>query len=116
MAIVTARLVLRPITAEEVWAVLNGQRRSDWATDFPGEGDQVIAGLLARSGLPADDGARRFGHRLVVERDTSTVVGGAGFFGPPQEGEVETRIQAGRSWCSRSCRSPLSAWTGSNIR
>ena len=54
--IVTARLVLRPITAEEVWAVLNGRRRSDWAADFPAEGDQVIAGLLARNGLPATDG------------------------------------------------------------
>ena len=87
--ILTARLVLRPVTAEEVSAVLNGQRRSDWAADFPAEGDQVIAGLLARAGLPADDDARRFGHRLVVERHTSTVVGGAGFFGPPQNGEVE---------------------------
>jgi RimJ/RimL family protein N-acetyltransferase len=86
--IVTARLVLRPVTAEEVSAVLNGQRRADWAADFPAEGDQVIAGLLARTGLPADD-ARRFGHRLVAERHTSTVVGGAGFFGPPQDGEVE---------------------------
>jgi [ribosomal protein S5]-alanine N-acetyltransferase len=87
--IVTARLALRPITAEEVSAVLSGQRRSDWAVDFPAEGDQVIARLLARTGLPADDRARRFGHRLVVERDTSTVVGGIGFFGPPQDGEVE---------------------------
>ena len=87
--ILTARLVLRPVTAEEVSAVLSGQRRADWAADFPAEGDQVIAGLLARAGLPADDDARRFGHRLVVERHTSTVVGGAGFFGPPQDGEVE---------------------------
>ena len=75
--------------------MLSGQRRADWAADFPAEGDQVIAGLLARTGLPtrtglpADDDARRFGHHLVVERDTSTVVGGAGFFGPPQDGEVE---------------------------
>ena len=87
--ILTARLVLRPVTAEEVSAVLSGQRRADWAADFPAEGDQVIAGLLARAGPPADDDARRFGHHLVVERDTSTVVGGAGFFGPPQAGEVE---------------------------
>jgi [ribosomal protein S5]-alanine N-acetyltransferase len=86
--IVTARLALRPITAEDVSAVLNGQRRPDWAADFPAEGDQVVAGLLARTGLPAGD-ARRFGHRLVVERDTGTVIGGVGFFGPPQDGEVE---------------------------
>jgi [ribosomal protein S5]-alanine N-acetyltransferase len=89
IAIVTARLALRPITAEEVSAVLSDQRRSDWATDFPADGDQVIAGLLARAGLPADDHARRFGHRMVIERETGTVVGGIGFFGPPQDGEVE---------------------------
>jgi [ribosomal protein S5]-alanine N-acetyltransferase len=87
--ILTARLALRPITGDEVSAVLAGQRRSDWAIDFPAEGDQVIAGLLAQTGLPADDDARRFGHRLVVERDGKSVVGGVGFFGPPQDGEVE---------------------------
>ena len=87
--IVTPRLALRSITAEEISAVLNGQRRPDWAADFPAGGDQVIAGLLAGIGLPADDHARRFGHRVVVERDTSAVVGGIGFFGPPQDGEVE---------------------------
>jgi ribosomal-protein-alanine N-acetyltransferase len=87
--IVTARLALRPIAAAEVSAVLSGQRLSDWAADFPAEGDQVIAGLLARTGLPADDRARRFGHRLVVERQTGTVVGGIGFFGPAEDGEVE---------------------------
>jgi [ribosomal protein S5]-alanine N-acetyltransferase len=87
--ILSARLVLRLINAEEVSAVLSEQRRPDWAADFPAEGDRVIAGLLARTGLPADDHARRFGHRLVVERDTGAVVGGIGFFGPPQDGEVE---------------------------
>jgi ribosomal-protein-alanine N-acetyltransferase len=46
--IVTARLLLRPITLEEVMAVLSGHRRADWAADFPAEGDQAIAGLLAR--------------------------------------------------------------------
>jgi [ribosomal protein S5]-alanine N-acetyltransferase len=87
--IVTARLALRPITADEISAVLSGQRRPEWAVDFPAGGDQVIAGLLAGIGLPADDEGRRFGHRLVIERDTGTVVGGIGFFGPPQDGEVE---------------------------
>jgi ribosomal-protein-alanine N-acetyltransferase len=87
--IITARLALRPVTADEVTAVLAGQRRPDWTDDFPADGDRVIAGLLARTGLPVGDDARRFGHRLVVERDTGAVVGGAGFFGPPQDGEVE---------------------------
>jgi [ribosomal protein S5]-alanine N-acetyltransferase len=87
--IVTARLSLRPITAEDVSAVVADRRRSDWAADYPAEGDQVIARLLTRTGLPANDQARRFGHRVVVERDTGTVVGGIGFHGPPQGGEVE---------------------------
>ena len=87
--IITARLALRPVTSGEVTAVLGGLRRRDWADDFPADGDRVIAGLLARTGLPDDDVARRFGHRLVVERDTGLVVGGAGFFGPPRDGEVE---------------------------
>jgi [ribosomal protein S5]-alanine N-acetyltransferase len=87
--IVTIRLSLRPITAEDVSAVVADQRRSEWAADYPAEGDQVIARLLTRIGLPANDRARRFGHRLVVERDTGTVVGGVGFHGLPQAGEVE---------------------------
>jgi RimJ/RimL family protein N-acetyltransferase len=87
--IITARLALRPVTAEEVAAVLGGQRQPDWAHDFPADGDRAIAGLLARTGLPGNGDAHRFGHRLVVERDTGAVVGGAGFFGPPQDGEVE---------------------------
>jgi RimJ/RimL family protein N-acetyltransferase len=91
--IVTARLVLRPITAGDVAAVLDGHRRAhlaaQWAEDFPADGDRVIARVLARNGLPVDDAGRRFGHRLVVERESGLVVGGAGFFGPPQGGEVE---------------------------
>lgn len=34
--IVTDRLVLRPITAEDVQAVLTGRRQSGWAGDFFG--------------------------------------------------------------------------------
>jgi [ribosomal protein S5]-alanine N-acetyltransferase len=54
--IVTARLFLRPITAEEVSAVLLGRRRSDWAADFPTEGD------------PPQDGEVEIGYGIVPSR------------------------------------------------
>ena len=87
--IVTARLVLRMVSGEDVAAVLGGQQQAGWAKDFPSDGDRVIARVLAKYGLPADDEGRRFGHRLIVERESGLVVGGIGFFGPPQGGEVE---------------------------
>ncbi len=87
--IVTSRLVLRQVTDEDVTAVLSGQQQAGWAEDFPSDGDRVIARVLAKYGMPADEEGRRFGHRLVVERESGLVVGGVGFFGPPQGGEVE---------------------------
>jgi ribosomal-protein-alanine N-acetyltransferase len=87
--IVTSRLVLRQVTDEDVTAALSGQRQAGWAEDFPSDGDRVIARVLAKYGMPADDEGRRFGHRLVVERESGLAVGGIGFFGPPQGGEVE---------------------------
>jgi ribosomal-protein-alanine N-acetyltransferase len=86
--VTTERLLLRPITAEHVAAVTAGRRLTGWAPDFPSEGDREIAGMLARNGLPADP-CTVFGQRLVVERDTGLVVGGIGFFGPPEDGRVE---------------------------
>jgi [ribosomal protein S5]-alanine N-acetyltransferase len=67
-----------------------GRRSSGWAPDFPDEGDRVIAGLLTRRGVPASGREQDFGQRLVVERSTDLVVGGAGFFGPPDaDGRTE---------------------------
>ena len=84
----TARLVLPLITAEHVAAVSSGERRPDWAPDFPASGDLEIAGFLHRAGLPTGPAAA-FSPRLVRERDTGLVVGGAGFLGPPESGRVE---------------------------
>ena len=84
--VVTERLLLQPVTAEHVAAVVAGQRLSGWAPDFPSEGDRVIAGMLDRDGVPTDP---LFGQRLVVERETGLVVGGIGLFGPPEDGRVE---------------------------
>jgi RimJ/RimL family protein N-acetyltransferase len=76
------------MTSPDVTAVLSGQRRRHWAPDFPAAGDVAIAGLLERIGMPTGPD-RLYAHRLITERTTGTVVGGIGFFGPPEQGHVE---------------------------
>ncbi len=85
MFLTTDRLLLRPWTGAEAAAVRAGERRPDWAGDFPAEGDVVIAGLLAER----PDWLAAFGHHLVVERTTRLVVGSIGLFWPPEDGVVE---------------------------
>ena len=62
----TDRLLLPPVTAEHVAAVTAGHRLAGWAADFPSEGDEVIAGMLDRNGVPVGPDTV-FGQRLVVE-------------------------------------------------
>ncbi|MFD9270501.1 GNAT family N-acetyltransferase [Streptomyces goshikiensis] len=84
----TERLVLRTWTAAEAAAVLDcagGTRPGDWAGDFPSEGDSVIASLLGDN--PAWLGT--YGHRLIIERESSLVIGSIGLFWPPTEGVLE---------------------------
>jgi ribosomal-protein-alanine N-acetyltransferase len=83
--LISDRLILRPITAAHVGAVMAGDRMPGWADDFPDEGDRVIAGLLTRRGIPPAGRGEDFGQRLVIERASDLVIGGAGFFGPPDE-------------------------------
>jgi [ribosomal protein S5]-alanine N-acetyltransferase len=104
--VATERLLLRPVTAEHVAAVVAGQRLPGWAPDFPSDGDLVIAGMLDRDGVPVDPA---FGQRLVVERDTGLVVGGIGLFGPPQDGRVEfgygiVESRRGRGYATEAAR------------
>lgn len=83
--LMTERLLLRTWSPDDVAAVRTGRRLPHWAEDFPAEGDQVVAGLIAER--PAWSGP--YGHRLIVERDTGLVVGSLGLFWPPSEGVVE---------------------------
>lgn len=89
--LITDRLILRPWTAAEATAVLDGTgsagsaRPEDWADDFPAEGDQVIAGLFHQH----PDWLGPYGHRLIIERDSGLVVGSLGLFWPPSEGTVD---------------------------
>jgi len=115
--VVSARLILRPLPWDAVSAITAGGRLDDWAADYPGDGDVVIAGLLqgaggaggspgagGAAGSPGAGGAagspgagragagaadEAWGHRQVVERASGLVVGGIGFFGPPLGGEAE---------------------------
>jgi len=113
---VSARLIVRPVPWDAVLAITGGERLDDWAPDYPGDGDVVIARLLqgadqdvgpevgqaevgqARAGdavgqvagsSGAEPGDEAWGHRQVVERGSGLVVGGIGFFGPPRDAEVE---------------------------
>ncbi|WP_406300894.1 GNAT family N-acetyltransferase [Embleya sp. NBC_00888] len=81
----TDRLVLRPWSADELAAVLGDVRSADWAEDFPAEGDQVIAGVVAEQ----SDVPRRYGHRQIVERTTGLVVGSISLLWPPNDGALE---------------------------
>jgi ribosomal-protein-alanine N-acetyltransferase len=103
--LVTDRLVLRPVTAEHVAAVVAGRRLPGWAPDFPSEGDEVIAGMLDRDGIRD----ATFGQRLVVERQTGLVVGGIGLFGPPEDGRIElgygiVESRRGRGYATEAAR------------
>ena len=82
------------MSASHVAAVMAGERRAEWADDFPDEGDRVIAGLLTRRGVPGAGRDQDFGQRLIIERATDLVVGGAGFFGPP-DGDGRTELGYG---------------------
>lgn len=83
--LVTERLILRPWSELDVKAVVEEARQPSWAADFPSEGDAVIAGVIAKN----PDWLSPSGHRLIIERSTSEVVGSLGLFWPPSGGRVE---------------------------
>ncbi|WP_260867656.1 GNAT family N-acetyltransferase [Streptomyces sp. SAJ15] len=97
--------MLRPWSAVEIAAVLDGTGSAHWADDFPAEGDRVIAGLFEQH--PAWLGEH--GHRLIIERDSDLVVGSIGLFWPPSEGTVEigygiVASRRGRGYASEATR------------
>lgn len=82
--------MLRPLSWAAVRAMAGGSRLDDWAADYPAEGDVIIADLLHGAGPAAwaeDDS--RWSHQQIIERASGLVVGGIGFHGPPDGGEVE---------------------------
>jgi [ribosomal protein S5]-alanine N-acetyltransferase len=76
----TARLDLVPVEPSDAHAALSGERRLDWASDYPTEGDIVIAGLVAQSSVARTDAYVPY---KITLRILGQVIGGCGFLGPP---------------------------------
>jgi RimJ/RimL family protein N-acetyltransferase len=73
-------------------AVVEGRRLAGWADDFPAAGDVFIAGGLHRGEIgqaQRTGGEALWEHHQVIETCSGLVVGGVGFHGPPEAGEVE---------------------------
>ncbi|WP_354637382.1 GNAT family N-acetyltransferase [Kitasatospora camelliae] len=86
-SIETARLRLRPYTLEEAGRVAAGDRReAHWSPGFPRPDDQDVARLH----LATPPGEPLFGPLQITLLSNDLVIGGIGFFGPPDEtGTVE---------------------------
>src|ERR1700722_6383867 len=59
LSLVSARLIVRPVPWDAVLAITGGERLDDWAPDYPGDGDVVIARLLQDTGRDGGRGAGR---------------------------------------------------------
>jgi RimJ/RimL family protein N-acetyltransferase len=83
----TTRLNLVPVEASDAYAALSGKRLPGWVSDYPTEGDLVIAGLIANHSIL---GADAFVPYKITLRVSRQVIGGCGFLGPPDAtGAVE---------------------------
>jgi ribosomal-protein-alanine N-acetyltransferase len=83
----TARLDLVPVEPSDAHAALSGERRPEWAGDYPTEGDIVIAGLVAQNSIARTDAYVPY---KITLRASGQVIGGCGFLGPPDAtGSVE---------------------------
>jgi RimJ/RimL family protein N-acetyltransferase len=84
--LVTARLVLHPMTAGEAEAVVAGDSHGGdhWAPGYPTAGDVIAAkrflGACATTGDP-----QPFGNYEIRRREDGQAVGGLGFHGPADE-------------------------------
>ncbi|WP_060905126.1 GNAT family N-acetyltransferase [Streptomyces scabiei] len=84
--LVTARLVLHPMTVSEAERVVAGESDGDgrWAPGYPTDGDVSAArrflGTCAQTGDP-----QPFGNYEIRRRDDGRSIGGLGFHGPADE-------------------------------
>lgn len=77
----TLRLRLPVVTPDEAADMLAGRRRDGWHSDYP-RPDDLDAATMVRPG-------ETWGPRHIVRVFDNLVVGGIGFFGPPDlDGEV----------------------------
>jgi [ribosomal protein S5]-alanine N-acetyltransferase len=82
MTISTERLDLEPVELSDAHGALNNERRSEWVSDYPTEGDLVIARLIADN--PGVCVGTYVPYKIIV-RASCQVIGGCGFLGPPDE-------------------------------
>ena len=80
--IATLRLRLPLVTPEEAADMLAGRRRPGWHPEYPRK-DDVDAASMVRPG-------QTWGPRHIVRAFDGLVVGGLGFFGPPQTPPMST--------------------------
>lgn len=99
MDVESEHLRLHPLTVDEAARIVRQDRRAGelWARGFPTlEQVDFLTAFIADSAARRDPGA--FGLFIVVRREDSLVIGGAGFFGPPDEfGAVEIVVELDRS-------------------
>ncbi len=85
----SSRLTIRTLGHAPVRAIVEGRRLADWAPDYPDVGDVVVARLLHDGPSATSTHAPPWTVRQVVDKDDGSVVGGVGFFGSPESGELE---------------------------
>jgi RimJ/RimL family protein N-acetyltransferase len=84
--LVTARLVLHPLSTAEAERVRDGEPGAGerWATDYPAEGDvSAVTRFLATCASSGDP--RPFGTYEIRLRAGGRTIGGVDFHGPPDE-------------------------------
>jgi [ribosomal protein S5]-alanine N-acetyltransferase len=87
LIIQTLRLDLAPVDADDARAVLSGERLVGWASDYPTEGDFVVARMVV--GNPGSLHNPYVPYKIRL-RAPGLVIGGCGFLGPPDPaGSVE---------------------------
>ncbi len=82
--VVTARLILHPMSPSEAERVVGGEPDSGarWAAGYPAEGD--VAGARRFLGVCASTGdPQPFGAFEIRRREDGHAIGGLGFHGPP---------------------------------
>ena len=88
--LVTPRLVLRALSASDAGELLAGTAAPGhrWARDYPAVADVVAASAYLWAAEHVGEHAP-WGPYQLVRRSDGSVIGGAGFHGPPVAGEVE---------------------------
>jgi RimJ/RimL family protein N-acetyltransferase len=83
-SLVTARLLLHPMTIGDAEQVLAGERGDAWAPGYPTEGDVFAARRFLETCENTGD-PQPFGNYEIRRREDDHTIGGIGFHGAPDE-------------------------------